>query len=206
MLVYEPRVFTDLIVCSKRNPAPGAWTTGTNPITQRSSASPATNGTANGVSKSSDNSTKRSHNTPATTSAEKHAHDRLLFLLANFTVSLTHSTRLHALTSRQGLPATVTLKNGEQFSGIFSGASTTPTDGRYILKMVKRVGAPAGHQTNGAVELSDEYIGEGEDHVLAIDMQDTVDLEVRNVDLEGSQIKAASGMGHLQRTDILHDS
>lgn len=63
-----------------------AWTQGTNPITQRSS----TPGTANGAasapkptpSAKSQASTARETNTP-----EKHAHDRLTFLLANFMVS-----------------------------------------------------------------------------------------------------------------------
>jgi len=60
-----------------------AWT-GTNPITQRSASSSTLNGTANGQVKN--DASQRAGTLEADTSS-RHAHDRLLFLLANFTVS-----------------------------------------------------------------------------------------------------------------------
>lgn len=87
----------------------------------------------------------------------------------------------------------ITLKNGEQLSGIFSGASVEPHDARYTLKMVKRLRGPTGQQVNGSPQASDEYIGEGDEHVLSVVIQDTVDLSVTNVDLQSSESKAVNG-------------
>lgn len=46
--------------------------------------------------------------------------------------------------------------------------------------MVRRT-RPAGHQLNGDVDMSDEYVGEGDDHIMSFDIQDTVDLAVQDV-------------------------
>lgn len=82
----------------------------------------------------------------------------------------------------QGIDATLTLKNGEQFTGVFSGSSTeSPSKSVYILKMVKKTRAASQQQINGNAELPDEYVGEGDDHVMFFDTQDTVDFAVANV-------------------------
>lgn len=82
----------------------------------------------------------------------------------------------------QGNDATLTLKNGEQFTGVFSGSSVeSSTKSVYILKMVKRTRFASNQQVNGSTALPDEYIGEGDDHVMVFDTQDTADLEVKNV-------------------------
>jgi hypothetical protein len=47
--------------------------------------------------------------------------------------------------------------------------------------MVKRTRLASHQQINGNTELPDEYIGEGDDHVMVFDAQDTADLEVANV-------------------------
>ena len=76
----------------------------------------------------------------------------------------------------------MTLKNGEQFTGVFSGSSLeSSAKSVYILKMVKKTRLASHQQTNGNTEPLDEYIGEGEDHVMVFDTQDTADLEVANV-------------------------
>lgn len=49
---------------------------------------------------------------------------------------------------------------------------------------------------NGNSELSDEYIGEGEDHVMTFDVQDTADLYVANVVTENAQA-TQNGMSKL---------
>lgn len=46
--------------------------------------------------------------------------------------------------------------------------------------MVKRTKLPSS-QVNGHTDLPDDYIGEGEDHVMLFDVQDTIDLAVSNV-------------------------
>ena len=87
--------------------------------------------------------------------------------------------------SRQGNDATITLKNGEQFSGIFSGGSfDAASKHQYLMKMVKRTRLPSQQQINGTssdVPSEDEYIGQGEDHIMAFDKEDTVDLSVSDV-------------------------
>lgn len=76
----------------------------------------------------------------------------------------------------------MTLKNGEQFTGVFSGSSLeSSAKSVYILKMVKKIRLASQQQVNGNTELPDEYIGEGEDHVMVFDAQDTADLAVANV-------------------------
>ena len=47
--------------------------------------------------------------------------------------------------------------------------------------MVKKIRLASHQQVNGNTELSDEYVGEGEDHVMFFDTQDTADLAVANV-------------------------
>jgi hypothetical protein len=74
------------------------------------------------------------------------------------------------------------LKDGEQFTGVFSGSSLESTaKSVYVLKMVKKIRLASHQQVNGSTELPDEYIGEGEDHVMVFDIQDTADLSVANV-------------------------
>lgn len=47
--------------------------------------------------------------------------------------------------------------------------------------MVKKTRLASNQQINGNAELPDEYIGEGEDHVMVFDTQDTADLAVANL-------------------------
>ena len=76
----------------------------------------------------------------------------------------------------------MTLKNGEQFTGIFSGGSfDSNSKHQYTLKMAKRIRLPTHQQINGTTELPDEYAGDGEDHVMVFDKDDTVDLSVSDV-------------------------
>ena len=174
-------------------PQPKAWQ-GPNPITQRASTANVPNGT-NGAEKPLPKTPAASQSQPsqqmksaaAETNGDKHAHDRALFLLANCTVRSFHvaslkSNRRYADHWSQGLDATLTLKSGEQFTGVFSGGSFESTaKHQYILKMVKQTRPPSQQQTNGATETPSEYVGEGEDHVMMFDKEDTVDLAVTDV-------------------------
>jgi hypothetical protein len=47
--------------------------------------------------------------------------------------------------------------------------------------MVKKTRLAGHQQVNGHTDLPDEYVGEGEDHVMVFDTQDTADLAVANV-------------------------
>jgi len=86
----------------------------------------------------------------------------------------------------------VTLKNGERYTGVFSGATTEPNDSRYILKMV-RSNASTSQSSNGNITDLSAYIGEGDDHRMAFDMLDVVDLNVSDVSLLGTENKAVNG-------------
>ena len=55
------------------------------------------------------------------------------------------------------------------------------------MKMVRQTRLASQQQTNGNTELAEEYVGEGEDHVMVFDVQDTVDLAVSGVVMASAQ-------------------
>lgn len=69
------------------------------------------------------------------------------------------------------------------------------------MKMVKRISSPGHTQTNGNAEKLNEYIGSGQDHLMAFGLQDIVDLNVSNVQLAASDPKPQNGGGPSFRTD-----
>nr|POE85595.1 pab1-binding protein 1 [Quercus suber] len=163
-----------------------AWQ-GHNPITQKSSSSNP-NGTEKPLpklpSQPQSQSTVESH-------ADHHSHDRLLFLLANMTV----------LMQIKGRDVTLTLKNGERFTGIFSGGSFEPSArNQYVMRMVKRTESLSHQQPNGTTEASDGYIGEGEDYVMSFDVQDTIDLSAKDIITTTAQ-STQNGSASFFRTD-----
>lgn len=94
----------------------------------------------------------------------------------------------------------ITLSNGEKFEGIFSGASLDTADARFTMKMVKRTAPASNSQSNGSPEKLNEYIGDGETHTMTFDLQDTVDLNVWDVQLAASEGKPQNGVPSF-RTD-----
>lgn len=58
--------------------------------------------------------------------------------------------------------------------------------------MVKRVDTRS-QQSNGVANNVDEYIGQGEDHVMAFETQDVVDLSVPNVSTDKTRSRAPNG-------------
>lgn len=60
--------------------------------------------------------------------------------------------------------------------------------------MVKKLLPATNAQTNGAAEVSDDYVGVGDYHVMAFDMSDVADFNVPNVVLDKSQAKGQNGM------------
>ncbi|KAK4992594.1 poly(A)-binding protein binding protein [Elasticomyces elasticus] len=162
---------------SRKPSAPKAWSQGTNPITQRSSNSNAPNGVHNLPAKNGSNAARFTPPVQEGNNVDKSAHDRLLFLIANFT----------------GLDAQVVLKNGEQYTGIFSGGSFEPSAAYYTLKMVKKTGPHNTQQANGVAAVLTTYVGEGDEHVMAFDSQDVIDLAVSNVETATSDSKTFNG-------------
>ena len=84
------------------------------------------------------------------------------------------------------------MKNGEHYTGIFSGANLDSADPHYVLKMVKR-SQNASSGSNGTTTPSDEYLGIGEDHLLTFPISDVIDMNVSDVVLEKSTQKAQNG-------------
>ncbi|KAF2809728.1 uncharacterized protein BDZ99DRAFT_388593 [Mytilinidion resinicola] len=170
---------------NQRKPPPQqkAWGQGTNPITQRASNANNSNGVANPskatpAAQGPPSSSNESH------SYMKHMNDRMMFLLASLT----------------GLPTNFTLKNGEKYTGVFSGTSLDPSEMRYVFKMVKRVQTTGDQQVNGASEISDDYVGVGDNHVMTCDIGDVAHLNVANVVLDKTRARPQNGVSSF-RTD-----
>ncbi|GAB7364901.1 hypothetical protein MBLNU230_g5692t1 [Neophaeotheca triangularis] len=145
----------------QQSPQHKAWQSPNPIVTQRAPSSHV----PNGIDKSSSKATSLSQSA-SETEAEEEAHRRLVHMLSNF----------------KGSDATLTLKNGERFTGVFCGAKvSSTTDQQYHLKMVKRTRQANHQQVNGAAATADEFTGEGEDHSMVFDVRDTADLSVSNV-------------------------
>ena len=85
------------------------------------------------------------------------------------------------------------MKNGEKYTGVLSGTNLDPSEMRYVFKMVKKVQAANDTQANGTSELSDDYIGSGDDHVMIFDMGDVADFHVNGVVLDKTHSKGQNG-------------
>ncbi|KAK1092865.1 poly(A)-binding protein binding protein [Friedmanniomyces endolithicus] len=144
-----------------QQPQTKAWQ-GTNPITQRAAPS-----TTNGTEKPLPKLPPQAQNTGKQESgADRHLHDGLLFMMGSY----------------MGHDATITLKNGERFAGVFSGGNfDSMTKSMYVLKMVRRTRSLGDAQVNGDADMSEEYLGEGEDHMMSFDAQDTLLFAVDGV-------------------------
>jgi len=80
------------------------------------------------------------------------------------------------------------LKNGEEYTGVFSGGSFDPSaKNQYTLKMARRTQSSTHQAANGIAGLSQEYVGDGEQHIMSFDVQDTIDLAVDDVSTTSAQ-------------------
>jgi hypothetical protein len=169
------------------------------------------NGVANNVSKPTGSS--KGPPVPAKDTIEKHSGTGTMSLLTHSLVSgLFHQQvcggRLLALWTlsrrstacpqycrqltslSQGLSATITLKNSERYSGIFSGALPESSPTRYVLKMTKKHSS-LNKQTNG---VSDEHVGTGPDYSMDFEIANIVDLGLENLRLDKSRAATQNGM------------
>ncbi|KAL8859539.1 MAG: hypothetical protein Q9178_003938 [Gyalolechia marmorata] len=166
---------------NQRKPVPQkAWQSGMNPITQRSTLPAAQNGN---FSQSKASTPKPAANTELA-NAHKHAHDRIVFLMAN----------------SMGLPTSVTVKNGDVFSGIFFGFSSENNEPGCLLQMVQKVKASDKAEVSGDHEINGDYIGYGDNHAMSFDMKDVVDLVVEGVTFDHTD-KLSNGTTGGFRTD-----
>ena len=98
------------------------------------------------------------------------AHDRLLFLIANMVGNIVN----------------VTVKTGEQYTGVLSGASLSKDNAdfpSFVLKMTRKISTPAG-QSIAPGDSIDEYVGYGGDHVKTFGQKDISDISVSDLSLD----------------------
>ncbi|KAL8854678.1 MAG: hypothetical protein Q9221_000460 [Calogaya cf. arnoldii] len=166
---------------NQRKPAPQkAWQGGMNPITHRPTMPAPQNGN---IAQPKMNTQKPAANTELA-NADKHAHDRLVFLMANF----------------MGLPAVVTVKNADAFSGIFCGSTFENNEPKCFLQMVQKVKAKDKTEINGDHETHDDYVGVGENHSMSFDMKDVINVAVEGVTFDNRD-KLLNGSTAGFRTD-----
>jgi hypothetical protein len=114
----------------------------------------------------------RESNTP-----QKHAHDRLVFLYSHFI----------------GRTATITVKSGEQFVGLFSGTSADPSGPEYTLKMARRLKKATMDSNSTAQDDTEAYLGRAPDHAMKFGAKEVVNLEVQNVNFSETAVKQSNG-------------
>ncbi|GLA10155.1 hypothetical protein AnigIFM60653_001799 [Aspergillus niger] len=166
----------------RRSNSQKAWSHGANPITQRASYSQQ-NGNMSHKQSASPRPTPKESNTP-----DNHANDRLVFLFASFI----------------GLNATITTRNGDKYTGIFSSSTLEPSDCSFVLKMVQRPTKADQNKPNGVSDVSSPYMGSAPDHSMSFDVKDVVDISVPNVTPADVTAKSANGtpVGFKTDTDI----
>ena len=81
----------------------------------------------------------------------------------------------------QGMPASLTVKNGDVFSGIFAGAIMENQESAYLLKMVQHSKINARGEPNGVSDSVVEFIGTGEDFAMYFDIKEVVGIDVEGV-------------------------
>jgi hypothetical protein len=91
--------------------------------------------------------------------------------------------------NKQGLNATLLLKNGDRYNGIFS----TVSDNRYIIKMAKKLPSQGGQANGVAVEQA----GTGPDRTLSLNTNEVVDLHVDDVRFDKSLSRGQNGKAML---------
>ncbi|EFW23269.1 PAB1 binding protein Pbp1 [Coccidioides posadasii str. Silveira] len=167
------------------NNTPRGWMQSANAITRKDTGPTSQqNGAGHGrkPAVSPKSLTNKESNTP-----DMHAHDRLVFLMTAFI----------------GSTATITTKNGENFSGIFSGSRTEPNETSFVLKMTRRASTdPDSIRPNGTSHQASPYLGSGPDHKMIFDAQDVADFAVAGVSTAGMGVKEQNGSSFRTDTDI----
>ncbi|CAI7654327.1 unnamed protein product [Penicillium manginii] len=115
---------------------------------------------------------------------DNHAHDRLVFLFATFI----------------GLPTTITTKNGDKYTGIFSSSTLEASDSSFLLKMVQRASQENQPKSNGVSDSTTPYLGAAPEHSMAFDVKDIADISVPNVSPAEVSAKETNGAAKF-RTD-----
>lgn len=102
---------------------------------------------------------------------------------------------LSLLANGVGCNATITLKNGAQFRGIFCAASVESTPmSQYVLKMCQRISSPSSGQSKGTPPEAGELIGFGGDFAMAFDFSDVIAFVLHEVVTGAVQKPSTNGL------------
>ena len=82
------------------------------------------------------------------------------------------------------MPASVTVKSGDVFTGIFYGAVMDNQESAYLLKMVEKAKAGSKAELNGIQDSPAGFIGRGEDFAMSFDTKEVIDLAVEGINFE----------------------
>jgi hypothetical protein len=145
---------------SQRRPnSQKAWTTGANPITQKSLAPPQQNGN---VLQAKQIATVKTPQQKDTATPDRHANDRLVFLLA----------------AAIGTSVTITTKSGDIYEGIFSYSTPDSTETNITLSMTKKIHSAGEAQTNGITDHESVLTGSGPDFAMIFNLRDVADVDI----------------------------
>ena len=83
--------------------------------------------------------------------------------------------------------ASITVKNGDVFTGVFFGANMENHEPAYILKMVQQIKAGNRGEANGVLDNSTSYIGRGDDYAMTFDTKEVANLAIEGIVFDGQQ-------------------
>jgi hypothetical protein len=167
-----------------------AWTTGANPLTPKSSVQPQQNGN---ILQAKQIATVKIPQQKDTATPDKHANDRLVFILAAAIVS--HPSFLRHLVAdffHQGTSLTVMTKSGETYEGILSYSTPDSTETNITLSMTRKTHSAGEVQTNGIAEHDAPFVGLGPDFAMTFNVRDVVDVNISDLSIPDA-VKSQNG-------------
>ena len=96
--------------------------------------------------------------------------------------------------------ASVTLKNGDTYSGLFFGALMDKSEPEYLLKMVQYTKYSRKGETNGARDPVREYVGVGDDHAMSFKIKEVADFTLEGMSISNQDRRPNGCFLHLTPT------
>lgn len=93
------------------------------------------------------------------------------------------------------MEVTITTKNGDKFSGVFSGSVLESNESSFMLKMTHRSPSQTEQtaSTNGLSDRNSPFLGSAPDHQMIFDVQEVVDVAVAELSATGMAVKEQNG-------------
>ena len=79
------------------------------------------------------------------------------------------------------MTASITVKNGDVFTGVFFGTTMENHQSAYLMKMVEQVKSGTKAESNGIQDCSGGFIGSGDDFAMSFDTKEVTDLAVEGI-------------------------